>query len=113
MVLLEEGPGVSKMSLALEQPQTCTGASLGLLQSKRHFRDSRAFTPKDHLLLLLSIEGKFRNFGLAPGSQGLKSRFVLNLKTLPSHPRSLGGLPREFNVNLFLAINSQLALGVK
>ena len=31
VVFLEEGPGVSKMSLALEQPQGCTGASLGLL----------------------------------------------------------------------------------
>ena len=34
---------------------TCTGATLGLLQSKRHFRDSRTFLQKDYLLLLQSI----------------------------------------------------------
>ena len=31
VVFLGDGPGVPKMSLALEQPQTCTGATLGLL----------------------------------------------------------------------------------
>ena len=67
------------MSLALEQPQTCTGATLRLLQSKRHFRDSKALTPKDHLLLLLSILGKFRNFSVVPGSQGLNPKMTLSI----------------------------------
>ena len=31
VVFLGDGAGVPKMSLALEQPQGCTGASLGLL----------------------------------------------------------------------------------
>ena len=35
--------------LALEQPQTCTSATLGLLQSERDFRDSWAFLRKDYL----------------------------------------------------------------
>ena len=30
VVFLGDGPGVPEMSLALEQPQTCTGATLGL-----------------------------------------------------------------------------------
>ena len=31
VVFSEDAPRVPKMSLALEQPQTCTGATLGLL----------------------------------------------------------------------------------
>ena len=35
---MEAGPGVPKMSLALEQPQGCTGPSLGVALKQTHFR---------------------------------------------------------------------------
>ena len=70
--LLEDGPGVPKMSLALEQPQTCTGAALGLLESKRHFRDSWAIPP-NRLLAPSPIDlGTIWEFGACtrpPGSE--------------------------------------------
>ena len=44
--------------------QTCTGAILGLSPEQETFRNSRAFPPKDYLLLLLSISGQSANSGL-------------------------------------------------
>ena len=64
------------MCLALEQPQTCTGATLGLLLRKTHFRDSRASLQKDYLLLLPSIKGHSGNSGVVPGNQGHNLRRV-------------------------------------
>ena len=58
-----EGRRVPKKSLALGQLLDRTSASLELLQSKRHFRDSPALARKDYLLLPLSIFGEIQEFG--------------------------------------------------
>ena len=67
IVFSKEGPRVAKLSLAPVQPWGCTGASLGLRWSMRHFRDSRAILRKDNLLPLLPIQGESRNSGIVPG----------------------------------------------
>ena len=81
--LFGDSPGVPNMSLALEQPQTCTGATLGLLWSERHFRDSRAVPPKRLLAPSPIGLGVIQEFGGCTRQSGSQ------LSVVPSWPKSL------------------------
>ena len=78
--LFGRGPESPQNVSCSRATQTCTGATLGLPQSKRHFWDSPGLARKDYLFLPLSIFEEIQEFGPCArqsGSQHMTSQTLL------------------------------------
>ena len=70
--LFRRGPERPQMSLALEQPQACTGASLGCTRARDIFGSLRPSPEKTTCSFPYRFSGKSRHSGLVPGNRDPK-----------------------------------------